>query len=149
MEDDRRLRLGDETAHDGPTGDVRQMDGELAFPAAVQRAELEFPLDHVQGAFRPIDEDQSTRLELVHLASQLGSDRPTGAGDQHDLAVDGFPDARRVDGVLLSREQVGQPDLADPRGVAAPVEQLVDRRDDPYLQAGRKPAIHDHPDRLA
>ena len=41
MEDDGRMHIGDEAAHHGTTGDVCQVDGEVALPAAIGAARVE------------------------------------------------------------------------------------------------------------
>jgi hypothetical protein len=130
MEDHDRPILGDDAPHRVERRGVREASlqsravvsatGRRARVALAQQGQL--AIDVVERTLGAIEEDQSSRVELVDLPSQLRSDRAAGPGDEHRFAPHDVAEARLVDDHRLSAEEVLDLDLADRRGTR------VDRR---------------------
>ena len=123
------------------------MRPQLAESVIANTLGLELALDEIQGALRPIDEDEPARAEREDLAGQLGADRATGAGDEHDPVADRLVDGGRVLGRRRPAEEVLHLDPADAIGVESAVEQVAHGRHGPDVQAARERGVDDLSDR--
>ena len=102
------------------------------------RMRLAQPVGDVEDAVLAVaDQDEPRRPRMRDLAADLRADRPAGAGDQHDPALQVHPGV----GLRADRgaaQQIADVDLAQPVDADAAVEQLEQARQRPCRYAGAR-----------
>ncbi len=119
VEDDVRLDFGDQRIDESGVPQV----AEHQIIAGEQRRPLESELSGMEAGFVPVGHDQSSRIETCHLPTELGSDGPSGAGDEDDPPGDRRGDVLDVRGDRLATDEVLKADIAE-----APRTKIRDRR---------------------
>ena len=139
----------DQALHRRLARDIRQVRTEVSQALVATSLCLEFALDQVERALRPIHEDEPSRLELEDLPSELGSDRPSRTGDQNGPVAQDVVDRGRMLGAGRAAKEVLDLDATDSVRVKRAVEEVVHGGDCPDVEATSHRGVDDRSDRSA
>ena len=89
---------------------------------------LQILLDAVQRVLGHFEQHEARRIEARNLSTELGPDRPAGAGDHHRAVAEPVAQARSIEDDRIASEQVVELDLADAAELDSPADQVIVRR---------------------